>query len=409
MKNLFFLVTPLLLLTIFSSCSKDELDIAPAGTEEEFALSEETSSLTVKSLSEIGLKRLTNGLPLVQNNFKEIATTDYNNLFQGYSLEDLSLNEDLVFINDLSDLTSYTLIGTIPPTNNEELPEQYVYLTLNFDAISNVSNEAAFGHQMDYFVSFDAEGVIMSNDMAIAKSGIVKPAKAPSEVICNYARQNPAFNVGPVQSYCGTWGTSTVPAPQHILDAIFNPNPLVHDPNDLYILVPTVSSVSVHVQFSIPWGQSTFSSYSNSAFPDLKDKIIDYYQSVYIPVLGRSVSTTSNLNAGQHVNKQAFIDSFFEWFYEMQYVAPNNYSFLVQNPQVLYDVFDIFAMRNADQPEDAGVYLGLSNGSSSSNPDIVCLTDASAYLLTLNGLISMSQLNAGSITLQQFENVLPGC
>ena len=411
MKNLMYLMSTMLLLTILLSCEKEGIEVSPLAETAEVLVADETSTLSVQvqSLSEINLKRLSTQLPQVENHFKQIANADYSDLFKDHNLDDLYLNEDYVFVEEKADFTTYTFIGTIPHSTDEEQASQYVYISVNLDDIAGMNSEAVFGFQMDYSVSFDEQGSIINNDYATAKNGN-KPAKAPSSVICAYARRNPAFNVGPVQSYCGTWGTSTVPAPQSVLDALFNPNPLTHNYNDLYILVPTVSTVSVHIQYNIPWGETDFGNYTNSAFPDLKDKIIDFYQSVYIPQLGRPITVTSNITAAKHVNKQAFIDSFFEWMYRMQVESPyNNYSYMVQHPEVLYTIFEIFSTRNTNHPEDEGVYLGLANGNFSPTPDIVCLTLAGDYLYTLNGRILMAQLNSGSITAQQFEDALPGC
>lgn len=396
MKNLNY--TLLLMFLVFSvlSCS-DDIDES-LETEESSQLSAE--AVTIKSLDEINNQLLFEQLPNSKQHLKKIIRSDFEYLLTEHNVENLLLDTKNIFVENTSDITSYTFVATIPHIKGDETLNQYAYLTLNFTANRHIDNQMSIGFQMDHFLSFDGDGNMINDDTSNAKYYTPKPSnlpsKAPKSVICNYA-VNEGINYGPIATYCGTYGGETVPAPQSVLDALFASN-LTHNYNDLYILSP-----------SNPNGQIPFSSYYSYYFPSLKNEIIAYYQKVWISQLGYSLSVSGNITADQHVNKQAFIDSFYTWLFTMQNVAPSTFNYLTANPQVLYQLFNFFADYNLAYSQFEGVYLGLMWGEYAPNLDIRCVTLGNEYLLTPAGLTLLQQLGAGSITIEQFRSQLPAC
>ncbi len=222
------------------------------------------------------------------------------------------------------------------------------------------------------------------------------PSKAPKPVLCRYAFEN---NIGSIiWGYCGgTTPTVGGPAPQSVLDALWASN-LTHNISDLYMLAP------IH-----PNGRIPFSSFYSYYFPQINGHITAYYQKAYIPQLGYSLPVSSNYTQPVHVNKQAFIDSWYEWVSDMQSVAPTTFNYLINNKQVYYDLFNFFADYNLDYDESEGIYLQVPYGQYANNLDLRCVTSASQFLLTSAGLTLLQQYGSGSLTLAQFRSNLPNC
>lgn len=388
----------LLLLTVFS-CTDDLNETLE--TTENPQLTNETTSLVLTSLNEINDQVLKEQLPESKKHLKDIINSDYNYLLAEHNLNGLFLDNDDVVIKNESDQISYTFLVVIPHVSKDEELNQYGYLTLNFNDAVNTGNQLVFGFLMDQYLSFDKEGNILSKDASNPQSEYTPkpsnlPSKAPKSVICRYKSHlgiNASSLVGYCDGYTGYGGT--VPAPQYILDALFAPQ-LTHNYTNLYFL-----------NSYYPNGQQSFNSYYSYYFPQIKSEIINYYQKAIS--YGYTYSTTSNRTQAVHVNKQAFVDSFFNWLTTMQSNAPNTYTYLINNKPVMYQLFNFFADYNAKYDEFGGIYLGLQWGGYSSNPDIKCITLASYSLLTSSGLTLLQQLGSGSITIEQFRSSLTSC
>lgn len=399
MKNLNYPVVLLLLLFTVFSCNDEINEPLPLETTEASQVSETTTS--VKSLVEINDQLLLEQLPKSEKHLKKIIATAHDYLLKEHNLDNLFFDEENVFVEENSDNRSYTFIATIPHLKEDETLNQHAYLTLNFNADAKISNQVSFGFQMDQHLSFDGEGNILNNDKYSYYTPKPKglPNKVPKSVICNYYIQNiDQFSGGPLASYCGIYyGGVGPPVPLYILNAILAPQ-LTHNYNDLYILNP-----------SHPNGQVPFPQYYSYYFPGIKNEIIDYYQQIFIPQLGYTITVTSNITAAKHLNKQAFIDSFYNWLYTMQSNASDTFYYLANNPDVMYQLFNFFAEYNMEYDEFEGVYLGIPYGQYAPNPDIVCVTLASQHLLTPDGFTLLEQLGSGSITIEEFRDALPGC
>jgi hypothetical protein len=228
------------------------------------------------------------------------------------------------------------------------------------------------------------------------------PVKVPLSVFCNYVQVN--FNKIPnaqalMANYCGVIViTGTVPPPQSTIDAL-NQAGLTHSSNDLYIRnLPNTTSLR-------PFG--SYSSY-DFMFPTLRSQIVSFYQKVWIWQLGSSMSVSGNINASQHLNKQAFIDSFFDWLFLVSNNSPNTFSYLRANPLVLNQLFNFFADYNLKYSESEGIYLGVPYGEYAPNVDMRCVTLASRYLATTGGLTLIQQLGSGTMSMEQFRRTLCG-
>ena len=114
---------------------------------------------------------------------------------------------------------------------------------------------------------------------------------------------------------------------------------------------------------------------------------------------------------GYHVHKKAFIDSFQRWLFKTLDPGDSNttYVYLTQNPDVLRQVFHLFADKNLVSPTEEGVYMEVPYGGYSSNANLRCLTLAGDYLNSTPGLVLLQQLGNGDINIQEFEDLLPFC
>jgi hypothetical protein len=228
------------------------------------------------------------------------------------------------------------------------------------------------------------------------------PVKVPLSVFCNYVQVN--FNKIPnaqalMANYCRVIViTGTVPPPQSTIDAL-NQSGLTHSSNDLYIRnLPNTTSLR---QFG------SYSSY-DFMFPTLRSQIVNFYQKVWVWQVGSSFFVSGNITAAQHLNKQAFIDSFFDWLFSVSNNSPNTFSYLRANPLVLNQLFNFFADYNLKYSESGGIYLGVPYGEYAPNADMRCVTLASRYLATTGGLALIKQLGSGTVSMEQFRSTLCG-
>ena len=225
------------------------------------------------------------------------------------------------------------------------------------------------------------------------------PSKAPKSVICNYfSRNGGGTNSSILVNYCGyTWSGQTAPAPQSVLDWLVNRN-LTHNYNDLTMDIRYWYDNSGTI-YTIP-----FSSYNST----LKNEIIDFYQLRHYPYFGY-YTDTNNKPFLHHINKQAFLDGFQGWLYSTKDNAPNNYNYLVNNSQVMIQIFNFFVGYNLQYGEDGGIYLGIPYAYYSPNQDIRCITSVAGYLQSSAGLTLLQQLGSGAITIEQFRDQFPLC
>lgn len=358
---------------------------------------------TFQQLNGIHVPLLSDKLSNVKEYIPEIIVSEQNCNFSEHKLYDLWIDTSNVFVQSTSSDVSCTFLVIIPHIKNDESLNQYAYLTLNFNSGQNTENRLLFGSQMDCILTFDSTGNIQDNFTAIFKKGPYTPkpsnlpSKAPKDVICRYFSNTMGGGNLTLASFCSSYFyPSTSPAPQFVLDALFSGN-LTHNYNDLYILNLSSSTTS------------PFSSFYPYPFISLRDEFINFYSKVFIPHLGYSVPVSSNITQAMHINKQAFIESFQSWMFELTNNAPSTFNYLSNNPTVLYKIFNFFANYNLAYDESEGVYIGVQWGEYSPNQDIRCLKIGGDYLLTPSGFTLIQQLGSGTISIEQFGDALPSC
>lgn len=412
MRKLNYICILVLFFTTFS-CS-DDFNETVETTE---AIDVKLTNLSVKSLSEINSTLVSNQLSNTVNHVKEIISNESGQLLAKHTINDLSVDVDNVLVSTQSNGTkSYTFAVIIPTKSNKQELKLDTYLTLNFDAKENFNNYLQFGSEQ--LIYFDSKGALLTDN---AKYGYYspkpsnKPSKAPKSVICNYHwNGNPPSAVA---SYCGWYYGGTGPAPISVLAAMFpewyvysngqwielsTPRtiiPLTNDYNDLYYITSS-GSLYPFIIFNI------------NGFPSLKNEITNYYGQVYVSQLGYAVTNPySQTTEEDHIHKQAFLDSFITWLYEMQNQSPTNYSYLTANPDVLYELFNFFAEYNLNNPTNEYTYLGQPwyVWQYAPNPDVKCMNTGAEYLKTPAGLLLMQQLGSGTITIEGFRAGLPDC
>ncbi|WP_046757274.1 hypothetical protein [Kordia jejudonensis] len=420
-KKTNFTILVVLFLTMFS-CTNDldeNVEIAEAKAITE-TVEPKLIELSITSLSEINDPLLSNQFSNTVNQIKEIISSESGKLMAKHNLNDLVINEDNVMVGTKTDgSTSYIFSVNIPSKNTKEEQKLHTYVTLNFDANGNLNNHLQIGAEQ--LIYFDSKGSVLTNNTNNAKYGYYspkpsnKPSKAPKSVLCNYNWNGNAPSV--VASYCGFFGGSTGPAPIEVLAAMFpewyvysngqwielsSPRaiiPLTNDYNDLYYITSNGNLFPFMIFYV-------------NGFPSLKNEIINYYGQVYITQLGYALTNPySQTYEEDHIHKQAFLDSFIEWIYEMQNQSPTNYNYLTANPDVLYDIFNFFAEYNLNNPINEYTYLGQPwyIWQYAPNPDVKCMNTGAEFLKTPAGLLLMQQLGSGAITIEGFRAGLPDC
>ena len=404
----------LLLSTIVvSSCTTDLTEDITNRKAEQL----QSVELSVKSLSQITNSVVTENFSKFNESAKEILLKEASNYNLRFEVNDLEFDlEEIMEITHANGVTSYTfLIQTL-----NDKPSIDAFLTLGFDAEKNTYQYVQFGGELIRY--FDEDGKILEDQTQTTRYGYYTPkpsnipSKAPKSVICNYNWNGNIPSV--VASYCGFYYGGTGPAPIEVLAALFpewyvfsngqwiklsspmTTVPLTNDYNDLYYLF---SDGNTYPFFNLNFHPN---------FSQLYSEIINYYDMVYVTQLGYAINNPYALTYEEdHVHKQAFIDSFFQWTYVMQNYYPSHYSYLVNNPNVYYQIFNLFAEYNSNNPVDDYTYLGQPwyIVQYTPNQDVKCINNGSNYLLTTAGLTLMQQLGSGAITLQQFRTALPDC
>lgn len=400
------------------SCS-DDLEETFEATENIETVEAKLTNLSIKSLSEINNTLLSNQLSNSIKHIKGIISEESGELTAKHNINGLQVDVDNVLVGNKTDgTTSYIFAVNMPSENTKQKLELHTYLTLNFNEKENLNNHLQIGATQ--LIYFDSKGNIDNSNNA--KYGYYspkpsnKPSKAPKSVLCNYNWNGNAPSV--VASYCG-WGYGGVggPAPIEVLAAMFpewyvysngqwielsSPMtiiPLTNDYNDLYYITSNGNLFPFYI-------------FNVNGFPALKGEIINYYNQVYVTQLGYSITNPfSQTSEEDHIHKQAFLDSFIEWLYEMQNLSPTNYSYLTANPDVLYDIFNFFADYNLNNPINDYLYLGQPwyVWQYAPNPDVKCINTGAEFLKTSAGLLLMQQLGAGTITIEGFRAGLPDC
>jgi PBP1b-binding outer membrane lipoprotein LpoB len=393
MKKLHQIMIVFLTLAILHSCSEpveEQSNIMDTTT----VSSEEFS---IKSLEEINNPLLSNQLKASEKHLKQLIARNFKKLLIAHTLNDLTIDTENILVSKNADHTNaYLLLVTVPHANGELALNLNAHLTMNFDDNVNIENQLEIGYQMEHVIVFNEKGKIIEGQPKYytpKPSNI--PSKAPKSVICQFANSLIGLN-----GYCG-WGVGIGgPPPQYIID-MFNLEG--YDSDDLYMLNK--------LWYQTDFTQVPFAQYNSI----LKDEIIDYYDTERMDyAYGGQPTYYSNFDLktlGYHIHKQAFLDSFQEWFF--QSLDPANsqttYTYLVQNPTVLVQVFNLFADLNLNSDMDEGAYLNVPYGGYSQYPNVRCLTLGSQYLLSAAGLSLLQQLGSGAITIEQFKNSLPGC
>lgn len=220
------------------------------------------------------------------------------------------------------------------------------------------------------------------------------PSKAPKSVICNYFVINGNMP-SEVAIYCGIyWSGVVIPIPLYMLNTILAEQ-RTHSYNDLYIIAP-----------DRPSGITPFSSYTLPDDLSIRSEIVSFYQKVFVVQLNKSITVVGNIAQSEHIHKQAFIDSFFNWMLRIQNVHLSTFNQLMNNNLVYRQLFNLFADYNLHQLASTGIYIGVPFGQYSTNPQLRCLSVISEYLLTNAGASLLLNLSAGTISIDQFKSQL---
>lgn len=394
MRNSFLLLICIAIVTMIS-CSKDEII-----EENPNLIKNNYEKLNILPLNKINNSILSEQIPTSIEHVKTILKENYQSIYQEHIISDLTIDINNVFCSNNGNQDAYSFILTIPHTTGDEKLNLWSHLTFNFVDGKNISNNLVFGYYYDKTLDFDAYGKIINND-ANHRYYTPKPdlpSKAPKSVICNYFSQNGNWPSS-VASYCGVYGGSfggPYPGGLEALNLLLygNPNTFYHNVDNLYILSP-----------SHPNGHYPFSFLSDHN--GLKTEIELFYPLFYVPMVNIvNQYPNGNLNRELHVHKQAFLDSYIQWGIRLQNFAPSTNMYLAFNTQVSRDIFKIFADYNLPNNMDDGVYLNVQWGEFSSNINLSRLTRASNFLLTPAGYTLIQQYGSGTITNQQFRDIL---
>ena len=399
MKNYKFSAILLLLLFIGFSCKEDINDTVSVVEDLQIA----GVPITIQSLDQINDGALEDQLRQAGSYIRQVMPLYTNELLRVHDIGKMFFDEQEVIVAEGPDgEVTYTFLLIIPNKDEANDASQFAYLSIRHQEGTHIGNELLFGFQLEFSLSFDGEGSLKNGDGAAGRLHYTPkpsnlPSKAPKAVICRYRDQfgiNASTLVGYCDGYTGYGGT--VPAPQHVLDALFAPQ-LTHNYNNLYF-----------ENAYYPNGMQPFSSFYSYYWPGIKTEIINYYQR-HRSSYGFLFTTTGNITQHMHVNKQAFVDSWFAFIRQVSQSAPATFNYLIANKHVYYQLFNFFADYNLKYDATAGVYLGVFYGIYSSNQDVRCLSYAGQELLTSNGLTLLQQLGSGAITLEQFRSSITSC
>lgn len=418
MKKLKIPIVLLLFVMVAFSCANEfENDVQSVETDQL-----RSTDLSVKSVSQINDPLLSKNLPVSVNNAKGVLSKGLGQYFHDHDLNNLSLDQDNVLESNHSDgIRSYTFYLNIPQKEIGKGKNFDTYLTLSFDAQKNMSSYVQLG--ADQILYFDEKGDILEKEKPnetrygyYSPKPSNKPSKAPKSVVCNWASST--GNLGLLNGYCGYTIGIGGPPPIEVLASLFpewyvyvngqwielsTPMaiiPLTTSYNELYYLY---SNGSLYPLYNLNFHPN---------FSQLYTEIVNYYDMVYVNELGYAINNPYTLTYEEdHVHKQAFIDSFFQWTYLMESNYPSHYSYLVNNPSVYYQIFNFFAEYNTNNPVNEYTYLGQPwyVVQYTPNQDVKCINNGSDYLLTSAGLTLMQQLGSGAITIEQFRSALPNC
>lgn len=390
MKNIKYYIILITTSILLFSCYNDEAQ--PFDNEEKTNL----SNISRKSLDNINNPLLSNQIPKSKEQIVNMLSENYNNIFENFDLNNIEIDLNDIYVTKKESFTLYDFNIFIPNKLNNKLADLYARLSISIDTENNISNKLDFGYNLDYTIIFNEKGNLNSN---LSKYSTPKPSnipsKAPKSVVCNYFNQNFPYSTYSYL-YCGgsLHPYLNHPAPQEVLDAL-NTVQLTHNINNLHILSP-----------NSPNGRIPFYNYTAPYQYSIRSEIESFYQKVFVIQANSTFTVQGNITQAVHVHKQAFIDSYFNWLFSLQYQSPNIYNYLQSNNSVMRQVFNVFADYNLNNAPSEGVYIGIPYGQYAQNQNLKCLSKVSVYLSTNDGLLLMQQLGSGSITLDQFKNQL---
>jgi hypothetical protein len=417
LKNLAILV---LFLGAIASCTSEyEEEIQSIEVEQSIS-----DGLSMRSVKEINNPSLTENLTKTIENAKGILSKEFTNYLSKHNVNDIYFDVDNVLEGNHSEgVTSYTFFVNIANKKGNGENEMISYLTMTFDKMNNLNSSIELGGGQ--IVYFGTDGDILKKETQNNVRGggygdydkpSNKASKAPKSVVCNWASST--GNLGLLNGYCGYSVGIGGPPPISVLAGLFpewyvysngqwieldfprSIIPLTSEFNDLYLLGSTGSTYPI---FNLNYHPN---------FSQLYNEIVNYYNQVYVIQLGYAITNPYTMTYDEdHIHKQAFIDSFMQWTYNMQNNYPSHYSYLTSNQSVYYQIFNLFAEYNSNNAVNDFLYLGQPwyIVQYSPNDDVRCLNLGSDYLLTSAGLTLMQQLGSGAITIEQFRAALPNC
>ena len=392
MKKLKSLMIVLLAFLVLHSCSdnfEEQVEIVDSAEMS-------GNGSTIKPLDQIDNALLPNQLRQSKEHVKGLIAKEFDHLLIEHNLNDMSLDTDhVVIVKNDDETTSYSLFLTVPQENGQTALNLNGYLTLNFDAEANLGNELQFGYQLEYDISFDQNGHLVTVPATEYGGYTPKPSniasKAPKYIVCQYV-------------YCGYngWSGAYGPTPQYILD-MFPWLQNSYDIDDLTVLTKNWYEPDLYPVI--------FSQFNST----LKNDYITFYDRERMDYsYGGQKTYWNNFGPkvlGHHVHKKAFIDSFQRWLFKSldPANAQTTYVFMVQNPTVLSQVFNLFADYNLQADTEDGAYLEIPYGGYSTDPNVRCLNQGSQFLLSAAGRDLLQDLADGVIDIDGFRAALPGC
>ncbi len=392
-----YLILAIFCLVFTTSCSEDLGEINE-GTSLEFE-----EGISFKSINEIDDWAFLNQFSKSEKYVESIISDNFNHLLAGYNLEDLSIDTDNIYVvKESESIIIYTLSIIIPTKIGEEVLN--AFLTLNFDSGTNTSNQLQMGYDAKYIIDFNSNGEITEN-VNFAKYGGSSPkpsnipSKAPKSVLCRWASSS--GNLGLTNGACGyTVGIGGQPPIEMLVNMFprwydyiqgewvrretirpLPPPPYngTHSYMDLTILTDP-DDLEQTVSFGSVFGYSPYSTNK------LRVEIVEFYPRVLV-TQGNFVTTVTGerLRLEHHIHKQSFVDSFYQWLFEMEDVVPNTFNIVNNNVHIQGQLFELFANFNIPNAFSEGVYLNDPEGLASENQNLKNLTCMSNYLLTPAG------------------------
>ena len=390
------------------SCGEDKETIEFSESNE--LLEKEILRSDVRSLDQIDDPVFLDQYAKTEKYVKALISENNKDL-KDYRINDLTLDQFEIVVVEKSQNTKTYHIQVFVPRNdgNEELTLRS-WVTLNFESNENVFNQLQTGRLGDILLDFDSEGKTITASQNrygyYSPKPANKPSKAPKAVICAHASSLIGLNgyCGFSVGYCSN-DQGQCPPPQWVLDMI---DAINSQKNTDDLTIPVRNGMDPN-RNTFDMDFTTFSSNPFAIDTQLQSDFVLYYHQEY---LGQGYYVNYNdKSEAHHIHKETFIRSFQDWLFVLEDHDPSVFYALVSNYITLRSVFWMFANIHLGAEMEDGVYMLRTTYASYANiPDLTCLTNRALFFQNdPQATTLIQQLNAGTITWQQFEAALPAC